>query len=130
MGINSLLGRKVRSPAPSSILIGEETETDPQIIANTFNDFYASVAEQIRAEIPRNPRSFSTFLKNPIPRNLFLSPVTKMRLFVVFPTLIPLRLLDLIVFLPMFSVLLIPPFLALFQSLLISLLQMVCSRTG
>ena len=76
-GINSLLGRKVRSPAPSSILIGEEIETDPQIIANTFNDFYASVAEKIRAEIPRNPRSFSTFLKNPNPRNLFLSPVTK-----------------------------------------------------
>ena len=76
-GINSLLGRKVRPPAPSSILIGEETETDPQIIANTFNEFYASIAEEIRAEIPRNPRSFSAYLRDPNPRNLFLSPVTK-----------------------------------------------------
>ena len=76
-GINNLLGRKVKSPAPSSLLIGETTETDPQIIANTFNNYFSSVAEDIRAEIPRNPRSFSTYLKNPNPHNLFLSPVTK-----------------------------------------------------
>ena len=75
-GINNLLGRKVKSQVPSSILIGEVTETDPLTIANTFNNYYASVAEKIRAEIPRNLRLYSVYLKNPNPNNLFLSPVT------------------------------------------------------
>lgn len=51
--------------------------TDPKVIANTFNSFFASVADKIRSKIPKTPKTFSHYLKNSNPNTIFLSPTTK-----------------------------------------------------
>ena len=76
-GINSLISKKLSSPPPSTLLINGIPETDPQIIANTFNGFFTSAADKIRSKIPRTPKTYVEFLQNSNPKSLFLSPVTR-----------------------------------------------------
>ena len=74
-GINSLLSKKQSSPGPTTLLVNNEHVTDPHRISETFNNFYASVADDIRNTIPRTPKSFSDFLPAPILNSIFLTPV-------------------------------------------------------
>ena len=75
-GINSILSKKQSSPGPTTLLVSKENISDPHKISETFNNFYASVADDIRKTIPNTPKPFSDYLKTPTTRSLFLNPVT------------------------------------------------------
>lgn len=66
-----------KAPSPLSIQKGATLITEPGEIANGFNDFFTSIADSIRAKIPTTSKRFSSYLKNPNPHSIFLSPVTQ-----------------------------------------------------
>ncbi|XP_057308206.1 uncharacterized protein LOC130646085 [Hydractinia symbiolongicarpus] len=48
--------------------------TDPVTIASSFNNYFSSIAENIRMGIPFTSKHFSSFLKDSVPNSMFLSP--------------------------------------------------------
>ena len=51
--------------APSIIVENGSKLTDPDIIANNFNDYFLNVAYSIAKKIPKNPHSPLKYLKAP-----------------------------------------------------------------
>ena len=47
--------------------------SDPETVANTFNDFFTSVADNVRSTIPPSNHHFSDFLKTVIEILFFFS---------------------------------------------------------
>ena len=62
------------SASPTCLNIDNCPVTDPSIISNSFNEYFASIAAKIREKIPEASKHFSSFLKNPVPNSIFLSP--------------------------------------------------------
>ena len=58
---------------PSCLNINNTIVTDPLCISNTFNNYFSSIADDIRKTIPTSNKHFSTFLKNPVANSIFLS---------------------------------------------------------
>ena len=77
LGVNNLISFKSsKSQNPISISVRNSVLTDPEIVANNFNDFFTSVADTVRASIPNTNHHFSSFLKHRNPNSIFLSPTT------------------------------------------------------
>jgi len=76
-GVRNLISIK---PDKSQQLLALHTisgiSSDPLIIANTFNNYFTSIANSIRSNIPFSPKPFSSYLHNPNLNSVFLSPVT------------------------------------------------------
>ena len=70
----SLKSKKTQNPI--SLSIGSTISSDPEEVAETFNDFFASVADKVRSTIPPSNHHFSSFLKNSNPNSIFLQPVS------------------------------------------------------
>ena len=66
------------SSSPSCININNVPVSDPESMANSFNDYFVTIAENIRKEIPSTNKHFSDFLKKPVSDSLFLSPTDEM----------------------------------------------------
>ena len=49
--------------------------TDPDKIANNFNNYFLNVANKITINIPRNPNSAPRHLNAPINSSFFISPI-------------------------------------------------------
>ena len=47
-----------------SLSIDNTISLDPETVANTFNDFFTSVADDVRSTVPPSNHHFSNFLKN------------------------------------------------------------------
>ena len=74
-GIKSIISIKYsESSSPTCLNIDNCPVTDPSIISNSFNEYFASIAAKIREKIPEASKHFSSFLKNPVPNLVFLSP--------------------------------------------------------
>ena len=56
--------------------IVEFVTSNPDIVANSFNYYFSSVADKIRSKIPESDKHFTSFLKHPNLNGIFLSPVT------------------------------------------------------
>ena len=77
LGVKNLISLKsTKSQNPISISIGNSVSSDPEIVANGFNDFFSSIANSVRSTIPNTNYHFSNFLKSRNPNSIFLSPVT------------------------------------------------------
>ena len=77
LGVKNLISLKSsKSQNPISISVRNSVLTDPEIVANNFNDFFTSVADTVRASIPNTNHHFSSFLKHRNPNSIFLSPTT------------------------------------------------------
>ena len=63
-------------PKPISLKIDGVVTSDPNPVANSFNSFFSSVADNIRSRIPESEKQFSSFLHNPNLNSIFLTPVT------------------------------------------------------
>ena len=63
---------------PKSIkIIEDSTEiTDPLMIANAFNNYFANVGKNLAKLIPHIEKSHSDYLKSPLPDSFFNYPVT------------------------------------------------------
>ena len=74
-GVKSIISsRSTNTSSPTCINIDNNLVTDPLTIANSFNNYFASIADNIRKDIPYTTKQFSSFLKNPVPNTIFLSP--------------------------------------------------------
>ena len=77
-GIKSIINLKVKDKSnTTSIMINEEVNTEPSIIANEFNNYFASIAGKLQASIHTQGQDFNKFLHNKSEYSLFINPTTK-----------------------------------------------------
>lgn len=76
-GINLLISTKQnKQKSPTELNINNNIITDPFIMANTFNDRFTNIAQEIRSTIPSSQTAFHSYLKTPNRNSFFLSPTT------------------------------------------------------
>ena len=82
-GVRELISTKYSSSSNSEITlqVNGSLSSNPSIVAETFNDFFSSIAEKIRAKIPFTRHHFSKWLNQPNGSSIFLSPVTPNEVF-------------------------------------------------
>ena len=74
-GVKSIVSlRSSTSPPPMCVNGGNRLVTDPTVISDSFNNYFVSIAESIRKNIPLASKHFSSFLKHPVGNAIFLSP--------------------------------------------------------
>ena len=106
-GIRDIINSKSsKSSVPISLSIGESISSNPEKVANHFNDFFTSVADSLRSKLPPTNSNFSRFLKNQNPNSIFLRPTTPEEIFKIIgdfsdskssgPNSIPIRILKLL----------------------------------
>ena len=77
-GIKSIisLNRKDKSN-PSSLLINNEINTDPNKIANEFNSYFSNIAGKLQASIHSQGQDFNDYLNNSPEHSFFIQPTDK-----------------------------------------------------
>ena len=81
-GVKSIISLHSSSySSPTCINIDNSPMSDPSIIATSFNDYFVSIAENIRKEIPFTNKHFTNFLKNPVSDSFFFSPTDELEVF-------------------------------------------------
>ena len=74
-GVKSIVSlRSSASPPPMCVNVGNRLVTDPTVISDSFNNYFVSIAEGIRKNIPLASKHFSSFLESPVGNSIFLSP--------------------------------------------------------
>ena len=49
---------------PTSLLIGEETISDPKVIADTFNNYFSTIAQKLQSKIFHPSQDYKKYLKS------------------------------------------------------------------
>ena len=70
------ISTKANSECSISISTGDSVTSDPETVANGFNDFFTTIADSIREKMPPSFNHFSSFLKNPNINSLVLTPTS------------------------------------------------------
>ena len=78
-GIKSLISLKTKASSVPTILSMEngDTITNPYDIANSFNNYFASIAETTKRSIKYSHKHFSDYLSNESSSTIFLHPTDK-----------------------------------------------------
>ena len=78
-GIASLIFLKTKAPSVPNVLSLQngDTITNFYDIANTFNNYYASIAETVKRFIKYSHKHFSDYLSNESSSTIFLQPTDK-----------------------------------------------------
>lgn len=77
-GINEYLYRnKTKENNNISLNINGSTVTEPIEVANTFNNFFTSIADSIRDKIPKALNNYKQYLKEPLANSFFFKPVSE-----------------------------------------------------
>ena len=72
--INNVIGKNTRPKPPSYFLDGSNKISDPGLISNQFNSFFANIGPELASKI-QSPSSFADFLNDPHPNTIFFNPV-------------------------------------------------------
>lgn len=56
--------------------VNNNTVSDPQIIAETFNTYFSTIAEKTKAKLQTTETLFSNYLNNPNVNSFFMRPTT------------------------------------------------------
>ena len=81
-GIRNIIQIKdKKDPFPSCILENGSSITDPTIIANKFNSYFTSIANDIQSKIHSSHTNFVKYLKEPNIYNFFISPTSQFEVF-------------------------------------------------
>ena len=76
-GIKELICTKPSNNDKVKLLrINDEDVSDTLKIADTFNNYFGTIAESTKNKIVDSKRSYTDFLKNPNPKSMFLKPTT------------------------------------------------------
>ena len=59
---------------PSSLLVNKKLVSEPPLVAETFNEYFTTIAEKLQNKIKHVPKHFSSFLQNSNPHNFFIMP--------------------------------------------------------
>jgi len=73
---NSLSGRQKSKTEVSQLHYRDQTVTDPQSIADAFNDFFSSIGRNLDQNIPVVPESPLDYMENPVPNSFFMQPAS------------------------------------------------------
>ena len=77
-GIKSIINLKEKDKSNSfSLMINNEINTEPSVIANEFNNYFSSIASKLQASIHSQDQDFHRFLHNKSEHSLFITPTTK-----------------------------------------------------
>ena len=78
-GIKSLISLKTKASSVPTVLSREngDTITNPYDIANTFNNYFASIAETTKRSTKYSHKHFSDYLSNESSSTIFLQPTEK-----------------------------------------------------
>ena len=71
-GIKEIIGSDSKS-SPSSIRVNGHLTSDPETVANGFNNFFTSIADTVRSNIGPTNRHFSHYLNNSNRNSIFLN---------------------------------------------------------
>lgn len=76
-GINEILNNRAKkiNTQKISLKINEKITSDPKLISSSFNDYFSSVADNVRNNIKHSSKNFEIFLKNRNPNSFFFSPI-------------------------------------------------------
>ena len=86
--INNLLGRKTQQQT-NPMSINGTLVTDDVIVANHFNDYFSSVADNLVKTIPTSSSFFYNYLNKSVGNSIFLKPTTPKEIKDVISTLKP-----------------------------------------
>ena len=76
-GINEYLNRKKNNNTNNITLnINGNNISEPLNVANIFNNFFTTIADNIRTKIPNAFNNFHQYLNNPLPNSFFFKPVS------------------------------------------------------
>ena len=73
-GVRDLISNKANPECSISITSGNSVTSDPETVANHFNDFFTTIADSIRDKMQPSFNHFSNFLKEPNLNSLLLAP--------------------------------------------------------
>ena len=78
-GIKSLISLKTVASSAPAVLFRDNgnTITNPYDIANTFNNYFVSIAEAIKNNIKYSYKHFSDYIKEECESTIFLKPTSK-----------------------------------------------------
>ena len=77
-GIKSIINIKTSLKGqPTSLLIKKELISEPKIVAETFNNYFSSIANELQGKIHHYGKDFSSYLTNSSPNNFFIKPTDK-----------------------------------------------------
>ena len=77
-GINSIISLKKKSfQTEFELNINGKLTSDPIKVANEFNCYFTSIADNLRQKIPKTPKSFKHFLKEQNLHSMFLAPISE-----------------------------------------------------
>ena len=74
-GIKSIINiRNISSSHISSLKVDKEISSDPNVMANCFNNFFSSIGSDLQKQIHFHGNDFSKYLVNPNGYNFFINP--------------------------------------------------------
>ena len=77
-GIKSILNSKKQAKSlPNTMCINGKETNNPQEIADSFNNYFGTIAANTKSKIIPTNKIHSDYLKNPNNRSIFLKPTTK-----------------------------------------------------
>ena len=83
-GINQIINIKgKRSNQVLSILSKNELITDPKLIANSFNEYFCTIAQKLQSKIYHSNQNFNKYLGNNNNHNFFMSPTDSSELITI-----------------------------------------------
>ena len=108
-GINDYLHRnKNKGTDKVTLNLDGNKITEPANVANIFNNFFTSIADNIRKKIPQNFNNYQKYLKNSLPNSFFFKPVSIEEMIKVIKSLssnkatgpfsIPVKILNFLIF--------------------------------
>ena len=62
-GVKNIISTNSSNKSPISLSVHDNISFDPTLFSNTFNDYFCTIADTIRANIPHSTKYFSRFLK-------------------------------------------------------------------
>ena len=75
-GVRDIISLKSSGQSrPISLRINGVLSSNPLEVASEFNSYFTSILNTIRIRIPPSSKHFSSFLNQPNPNSIFLSPV-------------------------------------------------------
>ena len=73
IGVHSLISGKSKNANPTKV--GDSVTSDPNQVADCFDNFFTTITYNIRSKIPPTKWHFSTFMKKQIQNLLFISSI-------------------------------------------------------
>ena len=76
-GIKEIVNFKAKMNQKTTKIVQDNTElTDPKVVPNAFNHYFANVGANLASLIPDVNKSPLEYLKNPLCNNFYLFPIT------------------------------------------------------